>query len=313
MSEITLMDGKTMTAWECMPKKTPLTPKYLPLVVAVHGGSYAADYFDADAKHSISNISNSLSVPTVAINRPGYKGSPQVEIPSGSTLIQAQGQYLHEVILPSLWKEYSGKGIGVNAIVLYAHSVGAAVAIAAASLYTPKDAKYPLAGMSISGLGHILQPGPHEQFKFLRDNVKPPTVRFPNDAKDGIMLGSPDLYDAAILQQTDTLNNEFDFAEMADINSTWLEYRERIAGSVQIPVQYVGAEHDSLWKITPEAVDEFASAFKNSPSVESKFIPSAPHCIELSLLSASYTARVYAFAIEVTIDKMIRAGRTEAA
>jgi hypothetical protein len=85
-------------------------PKYeiKSLVVAVHGGSYTRDYFDANENHSIRHVSQFLGIPVIAINRPWYQStSPVPAILAHSSFIQDEGRYLHPSILPCLRKQHA--------------------------------------------------------------------------------------------------------------------------------------------------------------------------------------------------------------
>lgn len=77
-------------------------PKDTPLIVALHGGSYSADYYNATPVNSASPYSTFLGVPFIAINRPGCKDSTDLPnpLPKGRTFLQVEGTYLHNEIPP---------------------------------------------------------------------------------------------------------------------------------------------------------------------------------------------------------------------
>ncbi|CAL8577128.1 hypothetical protein XPA_002974 [Xanthoria parietina] len=110
-------------------------PKDTPLIVALHGGSYSADYYNATPVNSASPYSTFLGVPFIAINRPGYKDSTALPdaLPEGRTFLQVEGRYLHNEILPAVWKAYA-TDYGVTSIVILAHSLSAPMTIVAAAL-----------------------------------------------------------------------------------------------------------------------------------------------------------------------------------
>ncbi|KAL8799953.1 MAG: hypothetical protein Q9200_007396 [Gallowayella weberi] len=109
-------------------------PKDTPLIVGLHGGSYSAEYYDATTIHSALLYSGSLRVPFVSVNRPGYKNSTALpeSIPEDSSFFQEEGKYLHNEILPAIWKAYSAE-YGVSSVVILAHSLSAPMTIVAAS------------------------------------------------------------------------------------------------------------------------------------------------------------------------------------
>lgn len=109
--------------------------KETPLIVALHGGSYSADYYNATLVNSAPPYSTFLGVPFIAINRPGYKDSTALPdaLPEGRTFLQVEGRYFHNEILPAVWKAYAAD-YGVISIVVLAHSLSAPMTIVAAAL-----------------------------------------------------------------------------------------------------------------------------------------------------------------------------------
>src|SRR5271155_4415850 len=53
-------------------------PADTPLVIALHGGTYSSTYFDVPG-HSLLDLAAQLGIPILAIDRPAYGTSPQVE------------------------------------------------------------------------------------------------------------------------------------------------------------------------------------------------------------------------------------------
>ncbi|KAL9635136.1 MAG: hypothetical protein Q9204_002735, partial [Flavoplaca sp. TL-2023a] len=110
--------------------------KDTPLIVALHGGSYSAHYYDATPTYSAAPYSAFLRVPFIAINRPAYKDSTALPdaIPEESTFLQEEGRYLHNEILPAVWKAYAAD-YGALSIVILAHSLSVPMTIIAAALH----------------------------------------------------------------------------------------------------------------------------------------------------------------------------------
>lgn len=143
-----LANGKKVTGEYHFPTTTTVTPKHTPLIIALHGGTYAADYFNVDESHSAGTIARALSVPTIAIDRPGYKGTSSLgEMPSQSSYIREQARYIHSQIIPAIWMAYSAQ-LRTSSVVILGHSIGAAVAIITASLWEQNHSSYCLAGKS---------------------------------------------------------------------------------------------------------------------------------------------------------------------
>ena len=68
------------------------TPQNRPFLVCIHGGSYNSRYFDAQGAQSILPMLNSLNIPVIAIDRPGYGASTRApDADNEWTYAQTQG------------------------------------------------------------------------------------------------------------------------------------------------------------------------------------------------------------------------------
>ncbi|PMD37032.1 hypothetical protein L207DRAFT_515467 [Hyaloscypha variabilis F] len=306
---VTLPDGNTLSGANYFPGKVGAAHiSARPLVVAVHGGSYTSDYFDADGNHSIRHLSESLGIPVIAIDRPCYQSTPPLPATlAHSSFIQDQGRYLHQTILPFLWKQHASS-LDVSSIFLYAHSIGGAIAVVTASLHESlqQPALYPLCGISISGVGSNVKRLPMEEFNMDLQKMKGISLRFPNAQKDVMMLGPSNLYDPAILKQTERLQHEILLEELYDINVLWPDYWRKYAAEVEVSVLYTLGEYDSLWNNTDQDVKDFAAGFVKATSVEAKRLLLAPHCIEHSLQATGLILRTFGFAIESAVQLKLR-------
>ena len=170
--KVSLSNNAVVTGLASLPsRKNPSSPFPIPLIVAIHGGTFNASYFFADDQHSALPLASALQVPFLAIDRPGYKDStPFPAVPEDSSYLQEAGKYLHYEILPALWKRYASE-VGASCFVLMAHSIGCPGAIVAAALNAESNL-YPLAGLIMSGFGSELRKGPHldAQIEMLKTN-----------------------------------------------------------------------------------------------------------------------------------------------
>lgn len=292
--KITLPNNKLLTGLHSFP--SPIAPN-TPLIVALHGGTYTAKYFDVDTAHTASLASIGLGVPFVAIDRPGYAGSTSFfPIPSDSSYPQELGSWLHQYILPALWKEF-GEPSGCSCIVLHSHSLGATGAIIAAGLHAEEANKaYPLAGISMSGFGS--QPtGPPP--KPPQDPDAPPatTITIPPVFKDAVML-QKGLANPEIYKYTEALNQSMPVEEAADIERAWFPKWKEWAASVEVPVMIGLAGSDLMWKGTEDHLREFSLAFTKSARVDGTVVLGAPHNMEMSHWARGWYARCFGFALE---------------
>ncbi|UKZ79982.1 hypothetical protein TrVFT333_007746 [Trichoderma virens FT-333] len=211
--ELDLADGGKISGRFSFPEVTNPSG-HTPLMVCMHGGSYDSEYFDVGA-------------------RPGYGGSKVVPVvgDDDATYAEAQGRYVNDVILPSLWDSFA-KRAGATAIVLMAHSIGGMMATIAAGSYSGDD-QYPLAGLIVSGIASELVEEPRAAMIQLLANEES-FVNFDAQSKDAIMLQWPskNLVEAEICQYTAELNKPVPREELYDINTTWLKRWEKHAGTV---------------------------------------------------------------------------------
>ncbi|KAK4988805.1 hypothetical protein LTR50_003650 [Elasticomyces elasticus] len=313
---ISLPESRTLTGLLSFPPPASHPTKGVPLIVTVHGGSYDASYYDADAAHSITRTSVPLSIPVISITRPGYRDStPLPKLKKGESFMYQQGEFLHKVVLPALWEKYA-KQANATGVVLHSHSIGAGIATITAAMHgQDSQPGYPLLGLVTTGIGAQLYDEPahnasagEEKDENLRkidsyragDEGEVPTITWPVDVKDELMLRkSWHLCHPTVFATSARLNNPTPILEPADIRTTYHDrWRAEYAPHVRCPLLYGLAEHDNFWVNTAEMVEQYAGAFTASPRVERGIVPKAPHCIELSCQGPGWLARTLGFAME---------------
>ena len=315
-----LAAGNQVAGLLSLPLKPTDAPKGFPLVIMIHGGTYTASYFDADATHSISIPAKALSIPVIALTRPGYGDStPLPPLEDGETWIQQSGTYIHEFVLPAIWREY-GKRSGASSMVLYGHSIGGAIAVVATACHnrSPDTAGYPLSGLVTSGIG-ALSSVPVTKYDASEaertstmgqmDTYEPqpgvaaPSLTWPREEKDALMLRPQDhLCDPKLLEGTTAgLNHPMSLAEVTDVRRQWPEYWLGYATDVTVPHMYALGSEDILWPPVKQSVDAFVAGFTSCVQMEVLTIRLAPHCIELSYLGQSWMVRMLGFAGECAV------------
>ncbi|KAF9894163.1 hypothetical protein FE257_009136 [Aspergillus nanangensis] len=303
--ELPLPDGGVVSGLYNFPALTT-SPTQLPLIICVPGGSYDAQYFDANADHSILAVSQKVEIPVISLNRPCYGTTTAVPASTDDLKYgEKQGRYLDSTILPTLWKEFARKS-GATGIVLLAHSIGAMMATIVAGSHD-ESSGYPLVGLITSGIGTELAEGPRGVMIHLL-NESSDLVDFDLAAKDAIMFQWPHqcLIDPKICEYTGQLNKPVPSGELDDINRNWLGYWRQYSDNVRVPLMYGLSEFDGLWTSGQRIVDDYRAAFQSSPLVNSQIIPNAPHCIELSLQSKAWFLKCCGFALECVVSKGLR-------
>ena len=295
---LTLANDGVVQGAHAIPTQSPSPVKHRPLIVALHGGGYDHQYFDALPGYSASLMSNALATPFVTIDRPSYGGTSSIlPIPSGSDFTTESAFQLHRFILPKLWEEF-GIPNGCTCIVLLCHSLGVMPGIAVAALYgDERTPEYPLGGIIASGMGNTQSQsakGNPPRYPRVDDNH----ALCPTELKDAVMF-KPGTYAPEMLEQTERLNAACPIPEIAGFVTQWMPvWKEKWAPAVKVPVMYSLVEDDPFFEATQEEVDRCVKAFANSIRVEGSLIRGAPHCVELSYWAQGWYARCFGFALE---------------
>ncbi|KAK1755621.1 hypothetical protein QBC47DRAFT_191956 [Echria macrotheca] len=296
--KLTLANGATLTGLSNLPPHNPTTtPKYRPLMVGLHGGSYSAGYFDVNEKVSASITSNGLGVPWVAIDRPGYRTSTSFNpIPEGSSYFEMIGSWLHAYILPALWSEF-GAPQGCTGVVLHCHSLGTTGGVISAGLHATeikqgKTPAYPLLGVISSGFGT------RSIYAMETPEPKPEFIEIPGKHKDAMFL-PPGSCDESVWEHTDRLNEPLPVREVDEVRAVWLErFKTEWAPLVEVPVMIGIAERDVFWEGSEEHVRDFGGAFTASPRVDGSLIRGATHNLEMNYWAPGWYARCFGFGLE---------------
>ncbi|CAG7925199.1 unnamed protein product [Penicillium olsonii] len=292
----TLPDNGTVAGVQNVP--SPVDLAHRPLIIAMHGGCYDHQYFDAAPNFSASVASNAFGVPFASIDRPSYGGTSSIlPVPENTDFYERSAVMLHQQILPELWQK-----IGVpnkcNCIVLLCHSLGVMPGIITAALHAQDEKPpYPLGGLIASGMGDkqsTAMKGSAPSFITIDEDH----ALFPAGSKDGVMF-KPGTCDAKILEHTERLNAVSPTLELGQFAASWLPvWKEKWAPRVTAPVMFALVDDDPFFVATEEEVDTCVRAFTNSVRVDGSLLRGAPHCVELSHWSQGWYARCFGFAME---------------
>ncbi|WP_353647416.1 alpha/beta fold hydrolase [Nakamurella sp. A5-74] len=256
----------------------------VPLVVALHGGTYTSEYFDI-AGHSLLRRGADLDIPVIALDRPNYAGSSPLE--TDGSIIVANADVLGEV-LGEIWAEY---GADTSGIVLVGHSIGAAVVTAIAA----RPQSWPLLGIAISGCLVSVPQQSRAAWESLPDI---PMIDLPTPMKDQVMFGPAGSYGPDMPAASHPSNALVPKAELLDITGTWIAGRAAFCAEVPVPVHHRQGEFDHLWITDPGQIDSFRTGFTAAPSVDSRIQPGSGHCIDFHRAGAAFQVGQLSFALE---------------
>jgi pimeloyl-ACP methyl ester carboxylesterase len=267
-------------------KRTPSGPVAAdtPLLVALHGGTYASTYFDVPG-FSLLDLAAVLDIPILAIDRPSYAGSTRVE---ESESIILENAAVLEHLIAELWESL---GTGAAGIVVIGHSIGGAVTTALAA----RHPSWPLLGIAVSG---CLLEVPKESggaWATLPDTY---LVDFPVEIKDFLMFGPDWTCDDTMPKASHVANSQVPKAELTDITGKWIEKVRSTAAQITVPVHARQGEFDHLWITDDQQMEDFGAAFTGAPVVDARLFRDAGHCIDFHRGSRAFQLEQLAFALE---------------
>ena len=259
-------------------------PKSRPrgLVVALHGGTYDAGYYDM-GPDSLLSLGAALDLCVLALDRPGYGLGRALD----SRWLSFDGQVQ---LLAAALDRAAGDMDPVTGVVLMGHSIGGMLALRVAA-----EAKQALRGVEVSGIGLQWRPGMQELWSsFVGDQA---AIDVPPQAHAHVMFGPPGTYAESRLALDAQLLRPMPMPELMDV-VRWADAFPSVARGVTAPVSITFPENDNIWMTDADARACAAALFTHAASVRVELLPQAGHCIELHKRARSYCLRQLAFAEE---------------
>lgn len=264
----------------------------LPLVVALHGGTYTSRYFDVPGA-SLLDRAVANGIPVVALDRPGYGGSPA--LPAGQSTVKGQASYLRKA-LEDCWQRY---GEGTRGIFLIGHSIGGAITASIAAEVAGAEPAFPLLGIALSGMCLKTPPEHKPLWESLPDT---PTVEMPGPVKVQMMFGPAGSYDPAMIEASQAADAPAPKAELVDIVSTWTDNAPGTLSAIRVPVHYRQSAQDPLWIMGAEEVAGFARALAHSPRVDAAMVQQTGHCMDFHHYGHTLQMQQLAFALQCACE-----------
>ncbi len=261
----------------------------LPLIVAVHGGTYTSAYFDVPG-YSLLDRAAALGMRAIAPDRNGYGDTPPLADSEATILGQAGS------LAQGLYEAWQRHGEGCRGIVLIGHSIGAAICARIASNPGP----LPLLGLAMSGIGLRTPERNRSVREALADS---PFVDMPAAAKDQLMFGPPGSFDPAVMPAASHgADAPAPRAELSDISGGWPRDVLGVLADVRVPVHYRQGEFDCLWIVDDTEVQGFARALVKAPWIDAAIVRGTGHCMDFHRVGAALQVQQLGFALHCAVQ-----------
>ena len=256
----------------------------VPLVVAIHGGTYTSRYFDLPG-YSLLDRASALGIPLVAPDRPGYGDSAMP--PPADAGIEHSAALLDRAI-GAMFERF---GKDTSGVVLIGHSIGAAIA----AMIAARGPSWPLLGLAISGI--CLMPPPGADAKAWEALPEHPFVDMPTDVKDHVMFGPVGTYQSDMPELSREADAPIPRKELLDIVTVWPDLAPSVLGAITVPIHYRQGEFDALWVTDAAQVEAFGAYCTRTPLLDAELLIGAGHCIDFHSSSAAFQQEQLAFAL----------------
>lgn len=283
---ITLADGR-ITGVRVLPPHSSDAP----VVLYLHGGGGT---YTEGVRGRIPQLpfAASLGVPGYSINRPDNLDSVSLGLPNDldEGVYEASAAVLYEVA-EDIWNRHRDTASG---IVLQGCSVGSAVALILAALWSERDARgestWPLLGVIAADVGAQLRPGVAALLG------KAPAVDHVEDALNTVAyaLDFGPAWAKDDLPEGDPLT--VPRSEIFQLVGGWTRDALRIMGRISVPVMWRLAELDPLWEGGEAQVAEIAAALRSSsPFVDAQVVTASIHPLFEGVQGHAFTLETIAF------------------
>jgi pimeloyl-ACP methyl ester carboxylesterase len=279
-ARVVLVDGVPMSGL------IAVAPDPRAVVVAFHGGSSTAAYFDCPGHPSLSllRLGADNGYTMVALDRPGYGSSaPYPEAMERPEQRVALAYGAIDKILGS-----NPRGVG---LFLVGHSAGCELVVRMAT--DDQAARTDLIGLELAGTGVQYDAAMADIMKSATATQRPTGLRE--------MLWQPaDLYPPDVLSGM-TNSSTGALYEMGMTKSWPRQDFPALAPRVRVPVQFSVAEHERVWRSDPETLAQIGAMFTASPRFALNEQSGTGHNLSLSVNAAAYHEKVLSFVTECVV------------
>jgi pimeloyl-ACP methyl ester carboxylesterase len=279
-------DGQTLAALTAGPADDETGNRRKPLIVALHGGTYTARYYDVAGSSfgSFMDVAAAAGYRAVCFDRPGYGGSPA--LPPAQNTFDRHARLLAGAIAQAADRS------GADGVFLTGHSIGGMIALMIAA----GDIDFRLIGLSVTGMGAVIRAGGPAQA--LASLPPDETVDLPYDQRDQVMFGPPATWTPDAVRAAHGSYAPTPVRELIAAPQWPDEHLPGLAPRITVPVHNALAEFDALWDSTPAHVEQFAKLLTAAPLVDASIARAAGHSIDHHILGHALHLRQLAFAEE---------------
>lgn len=250
------------------------------VVVAFHGGSSTAAYFDCPGHPPLSllRLGAQHGYTMVALDRPGYGSS--APYPEAMERPEQRVELAYGAIDKILGTNSRGAGL-----FLVGHSAGCELAVRMAADDQAEHAD--VLGLELAGTGVQYDAAMADIMKSATATQRPTGLRE--------MLWQPaDLYPPDVL--SGMTNSSTGALYEVGMTTSWPRQDfPALAPLVRVPVQFSVAEHERVWRSDPDTLAKIGAMFTASPRFVINEQSSTGHNLSLSVNAATYHGKVLSF------------------
>jgi pimeloyl-ACP methyl ester carboxylesterase len=253
------------------------------VVVAFHGGSSTAAYFDCPGHPSLSLLRAGAErgYTMLALDPPGYGSS--APYPEAMERPEQRVALVYGAIDKVLGTAARGAGL-----FLVGHSAGCELAVRLTA--DDRATQYGLLGLELAGTGVQYDDAMAEIMKSVTATGRPAGLR-------ELLWQPADLYPPDVL--SGMTNSSTGAQYEVGMTKTWPRQDfPALASRVRVPVQFSVAEHERVWRTDPDTLARIGAMFTGSPRFAVNHQPATGHNMSLSVNAAQYHERVLSFADE---------------
>jgi pimeloyl-ACP methyl ester carboxylesterase len=266
------------------------------VVVAFHGGSSTAAYFDCPGHPSLSllRLGAENGYTMVALDRPGYGSS--APYPDAMERPEQRIDLAYGAIDKILGANSRGAGV-----FLVGHSAGCELAVRMAVAADERSTETTGARAEQAGIIGLELAGTGVQYHAaMAEIMKSATAMNRPSGLREVLWQPADLYPPDVL--SGMTNSSTGALYEVGMTKSWPRQDfPSLAPRVRVPVQFSVAEHERVWRSDTDAIAQIAAMFAASPRFATNEQPGTGHNMSLSLNAAAYHGSVLSFVDECVV------------